>query len=188
VSVRQSRDNDAIEPPLEPNYGDIPLDAVGNPVFFILPPGVRSSYERKMERCEIGWRATGDAWLIAEAMTLAFLHRQVAPAWLDEAVCFLADNSRGREHAKRAREAQVRSMRYQAVRDAHRGGPSWEEAYERASEVLARTLAAASPETMHEHYKRVRRDLKEGHGGRYAVPKLRRRPVLGGVNRGRTAP
>ncbi len=68
----------------------IPGDADGNPIFLILPAGVQASYDRKMKACEDGWRATGDPWAVAEAHTLTLLHRQVPPAWLDDAVWALA--------------------------------------------------------------------------------------------------
>src|SRR5512139_1447883 len=93
----------------------IPSDAAGIPVFLTLPAGVQASYDRKMRSCEAGWRATGDPWAVAEAHTLTLLHRQVPPAWLDDAVWALAVKRRTKAHAKRAQEAAVRSMRYHAV-------------------------------------------------------------------------
>src|SRR5215831_2303763 len=85
----------------------------------VLPGGVRESYDRKMRNCEAGWRATGDPWAVAEAHTLTFLHRQVAPSWLDEAVWALAVKRRTKKYAKRAQERAIRFLRYEVVRDAH---------------------------------------------------------------------
>jgi hypothetical protein len=142
----------------------------------VLPPGVQANYDRKMKSCELGWQQTGDPWAVAEAHTLTALHRESPPAWLDDAVWTLAVNRRTDDHARRASEAAVRFLRYEAVRDAHRiDGLSWPRAYERASEILAHTPAAAEPERMGKAYKKVKRDLKAGRGGRYFTPKQQRR-------------
>ena len=140
--------------------------AAGIPVFLTLPAGVQASYDRKMKSCEAGWRATGDPWAVAEAHTLTLLHRQVPPAWLDDAVWALAVKRRTKAHAKRAQEAAIRLMRYEAVRDAHGlDGLSWEEAYEHATEILADTPAAAGPDTMRKVYATVKKHLKKGRWG-----------------------
>jgi hypothetical protein len=156
----------------------IPRDANGDPVFLILPPGVQASYDRKMQNCEAGWRATGDPWAVAEAHTLTTLHRQAPPAWLDDAVWALAVSRRTKAHAKRAREAAIRLMRYEAVRDAHHlDGLSWEEACAQATKVYADNPdVAAEPDRMWKAYKRVKKDLRKGRGGLYFTPKKQRRP------------
>ena len=142
----------------------------------VLPPGVQASYDRKMKSCEAGWQETGDPWAVAEAHTLTTMHRQSPPAWLDDAVWTLAVNRRTEGHAKRAREAAIRFMRYEAVRYAHHlDGLSWERACEHAVKVLADTPAAAGPELMWKTYKKVKKHLREGHGGRYFTPKQKRR-------------
>jgi hypothetical protein len=148
----------------------------GDSVSLILPDGVRESYDRKMKSCEAGWRETKDPWAVAEATTLTFLHRQVTPLWLDEAVWHLAVNRRTKAHAKRANEAHIRFMRYEAVKYAHADGLTWEKAVARAVEVLAETLAAAEPDSIWKSYKRVKADLKAGRGGLYFTPKKQHRP------------
>jgi hypothetical protein len=155
----------------------IPSDAAGIPVFLTLPANVQASYDRKMKSCEAGWRASGDPWAVAEAHTLTLLHRQVPPAWLDDAVWALAVKGRTKAHAKRAQEATIRFMRYEAVRDAHRlDGLSWDRAKARAAEVLAETPAAAEAETIWKAYKRVKKkDLEKGRGGLYFTPKKQNR-------------
>jgi hypothetical protein len=124
-----------------------------------------------------GWLATGDPWAVAEAMTLTTLHRQAPPAWLDDAVWALAVKRRTKLHAKRARQAHVRFMRYLAVRDAHHlDGLSWEDARVRAAEIYANNPdAAAEPDQMWKAYKRVKKDLRKGRGGLYFTPKEQRR-------------
>src|SRR4029079_18373457 len=99
--------------------------------------------------------------------------RQVAPPWLDDAIWALAVKRRTKLHAKRAREAAIRFMRYEAVRDAHQlDGLSWEKAVERAVEVLANhPEAAAKHDLVWKQYKRVKKDLSEGRGGLYFTPK-----------------
>jgi len=151
----------------------IPRDSSGLPIFFILPPGVQASYDQKMKQCERGRQATRDPLAFAEALTRACLHRQPPPEWVHEAGWVLATKRRGKEHAKRAREAAVRLQRYLAVRDAHkRDGLSWERAKDRAAEVLASTSAAAEPDTMWKVYKQVNKDLKSGRGGLYFMPQM----------------
>jgi hypothetical protein len=154
----------------------VSLDADGIPVFLTLPASVQASYDRKMRSCEAGWRATGDPWAVAETHTLTLLHRQVPPTWLDDAVWSLAVKRRTKRHAKRAQEAAIRLMRYEIVRDAHQiYGLSWEDSYERATEVLADTPAAAEPDTMRKVYGKVKKHLKKGRWGLYFTPKKQHR-------------
>ena len=167
--MRQSRDK--ADP--GPEYEHIPRDAKGDPVFLILPDGVRASYDRKMPQCEAGWRATGDPWAVSQAHTLTRLHRQVAPLWLDDAVFGLAARRRTRAHDKRAHEAEVRLMRYMAVRDAHAEGLSFEKAYVHAAKALPLwnpAIPRVSANTMRLTYQTVKKDLKAGRGGRYFKP------------------
>ena len=147
--------------------------ATGN---YALAVSVQASYDRQIKDWEACWRATGDPLAVAEAQTLTLLHRQVIPAWLHDAVWALAVKRRGKAHAKRAQEARIRFMRYEAVRDAHElDGLSWEKAREHAAKVLANTPAAAESERMWKVYKRVKKDLKKGRGGLYFPPKKQHR-------------
>jgi hypothetical protein len=166
---------------IEPVYGDVPRDAAGVPAFLILSGSERKWYDRVMRACEAGWREAEDPWAIAEAMTMTVLHRQVAPAWLDEAVWLLACERRTKKHAKRAQDAHVRFMRYQVVLNAQAGGKTWEEACEHAAKVLAGTPAAAEADTVWQSYKAVRKDLKAGRGGLYFTPHKQNRSRLPGV-------
>jgi hypothetical protein len=153
-----------------PEYEHIPRDAEGIPVFFILPPEVRANYDRKMSTCEAGWAATQDPLFAAEAITLTKNFRQVVPAWLDDGVYAVALKRRTPQQVKRARDAADRLARYLAVRDAHKiDGMTWERAKEHAANMLG-----VEPDTCWESYKKVRRDLKDGRGGLYAQPKVRR--------------
>jgi len=150
----------------------IPRDAAGDPIFLILPDRIRASYDRKLAACEAGWRETADPFAVSEAAILVHLHRQPLPRWLTEAVAMLADDRRGKAHAKRALEAAADSMRYQVVRDLNQDGETWEQAYALAADALAQTRARGSEHTMEAAYKRVKRALREGRGGRYFTPKI----------------
>jgi hypothetical protein len=117
-------------PPLkidEAAHAGVPRDADGVPIFLILPPGVRESYERKMAHCEAGWRATGDPAFFAEASILMYLHRQPQPLWFAEAACTLAWKRRaeGKRFAKRVLDAHVHFLRYEMLRDAKEDGLRW---------------------------------------------------------------
>jgi hypothetical protein len=174
--MRQRRDKSGHGP----EYRHIPKDAAGVPAFLILPDGVGASYERRMSNCKACWEATGDPWALSEAHTLVSIHRQAPPAWLDEAIYRLADRRRTKAHTKRAREAMIRSVRYQAVRDVHdHDGLTWEEAYEAAERVLAEIPAVkASANVMRKAYMAVKRDMKAGRGGRYFTPHRQNRKKL----------
>ena len=174
--MRQGRDKNG----LGPEYEHIPRDASGNPVFLILPAGVRATYDRWMKNCRDGWLATEDPWAVTEAHFLTMIHRQVSPLWLDEAIHNLADKQRTKAHAKRAREASIRLLRYSAVRDAKRDGMTWEASYAEAERVWASNpQVAATADVMRKAYVAVKKDLKAGRGGRYFTPKKQNRKSLG---------
>ena len=158
--------------PFQPVWPIVPQWMLGTPQIIVRS---QASYDRQMKEWEAYWRATGDPLAVAEAQTLTFLHRQT-PAWLNDAVWALAVKRRTKAHAKRAQEARIRFMRYEAVRDAHElDGLSWEKAREHAAKVLANTPAAAESERMWKVYKRVKKDLKKGRGGLYFPPKKQHR-------------
>jgi hypothetical protein len=166
----------AAELAVEPGYERIPRDAAGNPVFLILPDNERKRYDRDMESCEAGWRATGDPWAFAEALTLTRIYRQVPPPWLDEAGWLLACKRRTKSYAKRALEASIRYHRYLVVGDLrYRLGLSRGKACEEATRLLAGTTAAAEPDMMEAAYKAVRADIKAGRRGLYFAPKRQHR-------------
>jgi hypothetical protein len=87
---------------------------------------------------------------------------------------------RTKAQAKRQREAQKSFARYTLVRDLMLGIPglypkaadiTWPEAYVEASRLLKGTLAGGDEDTMKRSYADVRRDLKNGRGGKYYVLK-----------------
>ena len=176
------------------DHPDIPRDADGVPIFFILPPALRERYVKKLARCEAGWRTTGDPAFAIEAYVLTYLHRQPPALWVTEAACSLATKHRTKGHVTRALNATIRRMRYEAVRDAHGGGPKrgglkWTAAYRRAAETLEQTRARGKPPTMEAAYKKVKRELRQGRFGRYAVPKMPRGKLGDVLNRkARTIP
>ena len=158
--------------PFQPVWPIVPQWMLGTPQIIVNT----ANYDRQMKDCEAGWLATGDPSAVAEAQTLTRVHRQVIPAWLDDAVSSLANKRRTKKHAKRELEARIRFMRYKAVRDAHeRDGLSWEKAKEHAVKVLVNTEAVGSSETMWDAYKQVKKDLKEGRSGLYFTPKRQHR-------------
>ena len=110
---------------LDTLHQDIPKDANGDPVFFILPDDMRASYERKLRQCELGWQATNDSAFLTEAEILRHLHRQVSPLWLAEANIALHAKRRTKGHAKRAIETGIRWMRYDTLRTAKEHGLHW---------------------------------------------------------------
>ena len=110
---------------LDTLHRDIPKDANGDPVYFILPDDMRASYERKLRKCERGWQATSDPAFITEAEILRHLHRQVSPLWLAEANIKLHAERRTKDHVKRAIEAGIRWMRYDTLRTAKEHGLHW---------------------------------------------------------------
>lgn len=149
----------------------IPRDAQGDPVFLILPKGLRARYDEWMGNLEAFWKATEDPIAVSEAHTLTLIYRQVSPLWLDEAIYRLADQRRSKNHPKRVREAVIRSSRYMAVRDAKKRGLTWPEAYEAAERSCASNSATAGTwETMRRAYMDVKADLKAGRGGLYFLP------------------
>ena len=174
--MRQGRDkmaeDDGDIPHDATDYGDIPRDAKGDPVFLILPPGLRESYENWISSCLKSWRETGDPLAVAEAATVARLYRQTLPAWLDEAIWSLADRRRTKTHGKRAQEAAVRLSRYMRVRDLHASGLTWEASYAEAA-----SASAAEPDTVRMAYKTVAHDLRLGRSGRYHILQERRHRV-----------
>jgi hypothetical protein len=94
------------------------------------------------------------------------------------------------EHAPKLiaklREEKASAERVQTVKDwakdaqdragriLKRGWVTWEEAKELAAEALAGTGAKADAGTVFKSYERVKRDLKEGRGALYLVPKVPR--------------
>src|SRR5262245_18384849 len=91
-------------------YRHIPRDAAGDPIFFVLPPAMEASYERKLRRCERGWRATGDPAFVIEPQIQTFLHRQPPRLWLTEAAIALITKRRTKAHITRAFSAAIRLM------------------------------------------------------------------------------
>lgn len=169
------------------DHPGIPRDANGDPIFLILPDGVRAKYQARMTACEAAWRERGDPLVVSDATSWTHVHRQPIPAWLEQATVELAMARRSDDQAKRHVEAGIHLVRYRTVRDLKVGTPgqngryippavgmTWPEAYEQAAEMLAGTPAEASAETMKADYAKVRRDLKAGHAGKYFTLKDRR--------------
>ena len=71
--MRQSCDKTG--PDDDEAHRGIPRDTNGDPIFLILPEGVRMKYQAGMTACEMAWRE-GESLAIAEAATLTHLYRQ----------------------------------------------------------------------------------------------------------------
>jgi hypothetical protein len=106
-------------------HNNIPRDSDGQPIFFILPPGVRTTYERRLLHCERGWSATNDPAFIAEALIWTYLHRQPNPRWLMKATVTLALGHRTKTHGNRALEQHIHWLRFETVRAAKGHGLRW---------------------------------------------------------------
>src|SRR6516162_10145431 len=81
--------------PDDPHY-NIPRDAKGDPIFFIL-----------------------------EALIWSHLHRQPNPLWLTEAAVTVVLDRRTKTQANRVRERRVQWVRFTTVRDAKEQGLRW---------------------------------------------------------------
>lgn len=156
---------------IELKHQHIPQDAKGDPVYLILPQGLRRTYDSWMANLEAFWLATEDPSAVGEAHTLTLLYRQVSPPWLDVAVHSLAEKRRTKKHAKAVRERFIRSARYMAVRDAKACGLTWDEAYAAAErECASNPVLAGSADTMRRAYLAVTADRKAGRLGLYFLP------------------
>lgn len=187
--MRQSCDKTG--PDDDEAHRGIPRDTNGDPIFLILPEGVRMKYQAGMTACEMAWRE-GESLAIAEAATLTHLYRQPMPAWLEQAIVELAMAQRNKDQAKRHAANEIHLMRYMTVRDLKVGTPShnkqyvpptvrvsWDDAYEKAAEILSGSRAAGSAATMKADYAKVRRDLNARRHGKYFTLKDRRYRQLG---------
>jgi hypothetical protein len=179
------------------DHPGIPRDANGDPIFLILPDGVRAKYQARLTACEAAWRERGDPLVVSEATSWTHMHRQPIPAWLEQATVELAMALRSDDQAKRHAELGLHLVRYITVRDLKVGTPgsngryippavhlTWDEAREQAAELLAGTPAGGSADTMKSSYAIVKRDLKARHAGKHFTLKDRRyrrngRPPLG---------
>jgi hypothetical protein len=177
----------AKKPAIRDPHRDVPKDEDGDPIFLVLPDGVRASYERKMAKCKAGWQATGDPAFVSEAEVHAHLHRQPKPLWHTEAVIELCAKRRTKGYATRVLNAAVKWQRFDAVREAKRSGMTWDEAYEEAAKRLRGATASGEASTMKDTYVEVAADLKNGRGGRYLWP-LTSNNKLGDVLRRKPPP
>ena len=127
-----------------------------------------AKFQREMRKCEAAWRE-GEPLAVAEAVTLTYFYRQPPQAWLEQAVVNLAIGGRTKQQAKRHLADNIKFFRFQAVRDLHASGYSWEVAYEIAAERLAKTSMAGSAVTMKADYAKVMRDFKAKRFGKYFI-------------------
>jgi hypothetical protein len=165
----------------DPHFG-IPLAEDGNPEYFVLPDGVRVSYQRQMARCEQGWKATGNPGFVKEAQLWAFFHRQPSPLWLVEAGIALAER-RAREdkgYTKRALAAVRDQMRFEAVLAAPEPRTcsslttrklwTWTDRYKFAARELIGTRGAGGWKTAKRSYQQVKREGLQRRRGRFLLP------------------
>jgi hypothetical protein len=152
-------------------HRDIPRDSAGDPIFLILPDGVRASYERKLKAAKQAWLATGDTGALRQAWVYIKTHRQPPPDWFFDALMTLLTGLRGASDVQRAKNNAVHSQRYQVVRDEKADAEaatgteiSVDEASARAADRF-KTLGSA--EDLRHSYFKVRKALKEGLGGAF---------------------
>ena len=99
--------------------------------------------------------------ILAHRLGLGLVHGEVSPAlaWVHKALLDLANASIDtKPYAKQARSL----VRYVAVREAHdQEGLSWEDAKDRAVEMLRSQPAAANRDWMWKEYMKVRKALRD---------------------------
>lgn len=157
---------DSITPPYALRDND------GKPVFVILSEGVQQNYDRNLERCERGWKATADPAFLIDALMWTSTHLQPLQPWLTRALMVVCANVRTKQQTASTYNAAIRYMRYRAVREAKRTGKTWDEAYNQ-DEWLAGTPAGGG--SMKDAYGRVAGDFRNGLRRLYQFPRLPRR-------------
>jgi hypothetical protein len=116
------------------------------------------------EALERAWRTSGDFFILALQVAESRSRNEPPPEWLHKALLEHADHARPTAEIKLYQREAIRWTRYIAVREGHdREGLTWENAAEWAAEQLRDTPSAASPKTMAEEYKRVRKALRAAH-------------------------
>jgi hypothetical protein len=126
------------------------------------PPMVadRALYELLLASCREDWEKTGDPQTVATACCWVFMHRQLLPAWLNEAVGAASAQRRGKRHAQQYEIDAQHRIRWWWVKRTHDNGASWERAYKEAADTLRETAASGSPETMKKSYARFQQTLR----------------------------
>ena len=151
------------------DHRGIPRDANGDPIFLILPPEMRASYDRDMANCEAHWLATHDLGWIREAECHTSIYRQPPPLWLSEAIIELTTEHRAKVHAERVQDSAVRMARYYAVREEIAKGVPWtdDQVIEHACKRLEGTQAAGGVSAVKKAYISVLKDLRAGRIDQY---------------------
>jgi hypothetical protein len=124
-------------------------------------PAVPTVSETEEAAFENAWKVSGNLHVIADRLALGLLRGEVSPvlAWVHKVLLDLATASVDiKPYAKQARSL----VRYVAVREAHdREGYSWDEAPDRAAELLRGQPAEAGRDWMWEEYCKVRKALRD---------------------------
>jgi hypothetical protein len=153
-------------------HRDIPKDANGDPVFLILPAGVKADYERRDRNNKETWLATGNPGALRKAALDIKHFRQPQPDWYVDAIVTILTNMISDRDVQRAKNNAMHSRRYQIVRDikadADAAGAeiSIDEASERAADRF-KTLGSFAD--MRQSYFKVQRALKKGLGGAFST-------------------
>jgi hypothetical protein len=149
----------------------------------------------------------GNFFAIVEAIEFCAKYGKPLPTWLSEAVLAELKNnyfnagkgSLGRLSRSLAsdRQAYIHYWRWSAVEELRRRKeelkltpegagprrpflePTWEAAYENASNALKGTIAEGSPDTVKKSYQKVERATKKGEGARYYFPYFDFPPATG---------
>jgi hypothetical protein len=151
-------------------HRDIPKDANGDPIFFVLPDGVKASYERTLRSAKDAWCTTGDPGALRQAAVFIKHHRQPMPDWFFDAIMTLTTNLRSDSDVQRANDNATHSQRYQVVRDqiADAATAGVKLAVDKASGRAAdRFRTLGSTEDLKRSYYKVKKALKQGLGAAF---------------------
>jgi hypothetical protein len=137
-------------------HENIPKDANGDPIFLILPLGIRVRYEERMAGLKQAWAATKDPAYFREAFTWSFLYRQPTPRWLYEAGDAIAAGRRTKQHDEKYLDGQRHLVRYTTVRAYREESCTEDEAFDKACAELEQMGQAASRYTIKDSYDRIK--------------------------------
>jgi hypothetical protein len=134
------------------------------------PADNETRFRMAMTDCEMAWRA-GVSAAVVDAISWCRLFQRPPPVWLEYAVADIAKRQRTKAEAKRHYEAMVHYTRWDTMVQLceWRKRLSWERRFEIASDLLAGTGAAGSPDTIAKSYKRVQRDFRAQRMAKYYV-------------------
>jgi hypothetical protein len=123
----------------------------------------------QLARLEAVWNAEHLNEAVVEAITYCARRGLPSPLWAVAALRYLVPATPNRGKGKPSRRQSMKHYtRWSAVEEAREElGVSWDEAYQRASDILKDTDAAGSPAVIKRSYLIVAKDFRNGITGRY---------------------